>query len=129
MRPVALACLGLLGLAGTALLAPTSRAQQPAPAPAAAPAPASPAEAGRAGGKPADRTPAEPGRGADAAPPRGDGKAAGQRVRRRTSYAACNRASHRRNLHGGARRRFLTRCRLGYERIQPPAGQPARGRP
>ncbi|KTS51348.1 serine/threonine protein kinase, partial [Methylobacterium indicum] len=47
--------------------------------------------------------------------------------RRRPTYAACNRASQRRSLKGGARRRFLIRCRLGYERIQP--GQPARTRP
>ncbi|MFD1352603.1 serine/threonine protein kinase, partial [Methylorubrum suomiense] len=46
--------------------------------------------------------------------------------RRRTSYAACNRESHRRNLYGGARRRFLIRCRLGYERRPGPAAGPAR---
>ncbi|WP_051086546.1 hypothetical protein [Methylobacterium sp. WSM2598] len=51
--------------------------------------------------------------------------AAGQRLKRRISYAACNRAALRRNLRGGARRRFLIRCRLGYERIQP--GTPPRG--
>ncbi|MET7247594.1 hypothetical protein ABZT49_30015, partial [Methylobacterium sp. EM32] len=48
--------------------------------------------------------------------------------RRRPSYAACNRASQRRSLKGGARRRFLIRCRLGYERIQP-GQQPARAKP
>ena len=58
---------------------------------------------------------------------RGEGKAGPQRVRRRISYAACNRAAQRRNLKGGPRRRFLIRCRLGYERIQP--GNPARSRP
>ncbi|MEH3148259.1 MAG: hypothetical protein PGN34_23690 [Methylobacterium frigidaeris] len=127
MRPVALACLGLLGLAGTALFAPAPRAQQPAPAaPAGQPAPASPAEAPRPAQ--AARPPADPARGTEPAGVRGDGKATGQRARRRHSYAACNRASHRRNLHGGARRRFLTRCRLGYERIQP-AGVPPRARP
>ncbi|MCJ2033602.1 hypothetical protein [Methylobacterium sp. J-068] len=41
---------------------------------------------------------------------------------RRPSYAACNRISHARNLRGGARRRFLVRCKLGYDR--PRAGQP-----
>ncbi|XYD04562.1 serine/threonine protein kinase [Methylorubrum populi] len=46
--------------------------------------------------------------------------------RRRISYAACNRESHRRKLSGGARRRFLVRCRLGYERR--PASQPAPSR-
>lgn len=47
--------------------------------------------------------------------------------RRRNSYAACNRESHRRDLHGGPRRRFLIRCRLGYERRQNPSGGPAAG--
>jgi hypothetical protein len=47
--------------------------------------------------------------------------------RRRPSYAACNRESHRRNLYGGPRRRFLIRCRLGYEQRRPgPAAGPAR---
>lgn len=36
--------------------------------------------------------------------------------RRRPSYAACNRASHQRGLRGGKRRRFLIRCKLGYDR-------------
>lgn len=36
--------------------------------------------------------------------------------KRRRSYAACNRASHSRALRGGKRRRFLIRCKLGYER-------------
>ncbi|MCJ2061934.1 hypothetical protein MKK63_04365 [Methylobacterium sp. J-088] len=45
--------------------------------------------------------------------------------RRRRSYAACNRASHQRGLRGGKRRRFLIRCRLGYERTRGQAGQPA----
>lgn len=35
---------------------------------------------------------------------------------RRRSYAACNRISHTRGLRGGARRRFLVRCKLGYDR-------------
>ncbi|TXN66166.1 hypothetical protein FV228_15070, partial [Methylobacterium sp. WL18] len=46
--------------------------------------------------------------------------------RRRRSYAACNRASHQRALRGGKRRRFLIRCRLGYERTH---GQPAQQNP
>ena len=51
---------------------------------------------------------------------------AGER-RRRNSYAACNRESHRRNLYGGPRRRFLIRCRLGYELRRPgSAAGPAR---
>lgn len=48
--------------------------------------------------------------------------------RRRPSYASCNRESHRRKLFGGARRRFLVRCRLGYEKRpftqQAPARKP-----
>lgn len=45
--------------------------------------------------------------------------AATGRERRRPSYAACNRASHQRGYRGGRRRRFLIRCRLGYERPRP----------
>lgn len=46
--------------------------------------------------------------------------------RRRTSYATCNRQSHNRGLRGGARRRFLVRCKLGYERPRAaPAQAPA----
>ena len=41
--------------------------------------------------------------------------------KRRRSYAACNRASHARALQGGRRRRFLIRCKLGYERPRTPA--------
>ncbi|PIU13271.1 MAG: hypothetical protein COT28_12020, partial [Methylobacterium sp. CG08_land_8_20_14_0_20_71_15] len=51
--------------------------------------------------------------------------------RRRSGYARCNRLSHERGLRGGARRRFLIRCRLGYVRnkpgqaaTQPPQVQP-----
>ena len=43
--------------------------------------------------------------------------------RRRRSYAACNRASHARALQGGRRRRFLIRCKLGYERPRTPSVQ------
>ncbi|WP_375462829.1 hypothetical protein [uncultured Methylobacterium sp.] len=46
--------------------------------------------------------------------------------RRRGSYAFCNRESHKRSLSGGRRRRFLIRCKLGYERKRAPqALQPA----
>ncbi len=45
------------------------------------------------------------------------------RDKRRRSYAACNRASHQRGLRGGKRRRFLIRCRLGYERTRHPQQQ------
>ncbi|WP_019904692.1 hypothetical protein [Methylobacterium sp. 77] len=51
--------------------------------------------------------------------------------RRRRSYASCNRLSHARNLRGGVRRRFLIRCKLGYERPKPgqnPAQQSPQGR-
>jgi hypothetical protein len=44
--------------------------------------------------------------------------------RRRTSYAACNRQSTNRGLRGGARRRFLVRCKLGYERPRAVPAQP-----
>ena len=66
-----------------------------------------------------------PSQTAPAARPAGQGVRASER-RRRISYAACNRESHRRRLSGGARRRFLVRCRLGYERR--PASQPAPAR-
>ncbi len=71
-----------------------------------------------------ERTP--PASGAATAPASGAPPAArsGER-RRRMSYAACNRESHRRNLYGGPRRRFLIRCRLGYERRPGPTA-PAR---
>ena len=51
--------------------------------------------------------------------------------RRRRSYASCNRLSHARGLRGGVRRRFLIRCKLGYERQKPgqvPAQQSPQGR-
>jgi hypothetical protein len=35
--------------------------------------------------------------------------------RRNRTYAGCNRAALRRALRGGERRRFITRCRLGYD--------------
>lgn len=129
MRPAALASLGLIGFlafAGTAQAQPAPTA--PAPAAPAAPAP-------RPDGKAAATRPDARQQDGRAAP--AEGTAPGARPsnperttthrRRRPSYAACNRASQRRNLHGGARRRFLIRCRLGYERIQP--GQPARAKP
>ncbi len=58
------------------------------------------------------------------APAARTGPATARAERRRRSYAACNRASHQRGLRGGKRRRFLIRCRLGFERPrQQPAGQ------
>ncbi|AWI87091.1 serine/threonine protein kinase [Methylobacterium sp. DM1] len=87
---------------------------------------------GQLQGQPQGQPPALPqGQPPSAAPPsqatqasrsQGQGMRAAER-RRRISYAACNRESHRRKLSGGARRRFLVRCRLGYERR--PASQPA----
>ena len=68
---------------------------------------------------------APPAQAAPAARSPSQGARAAER-RRRISYAACNRESHRRKLSGGARRRFLVRCRLGYERR--PASQPAPAR-
>ncbi|KMO36001.1 hypothetical protein VQ02_16360 [Methylobacterium variabile] len=119
MTPAAIASLGLIGF--LAVATPAAAQAQPAPAAPTRPEPAAPATpaAARPDGRPADgrATEARP-----AAPER-----AAQPRRRRPSYAACNRASQRRSLKGGARRRFLIRCRLGYERIQP--GQPARARP
>ena len=45
--------------------------------------------------------------------------------RRNRSYARCNRAAIARGLYGGGRRRFLIRCRLGYERGIGQPGQQA----
>ncbi|WP_267354154.1 MULTISPECIES: hypothetical protein [unclassified Methylobacterium] len=126
MKLAMLACLAALCLVGPIAHAAPGEASKPAagtklvetatphsatmPHPATAPAEAAPAQA-------------RPGTSA--------------RVeRRRRSYAACNRASHQRGLRGGKRRRFLIRCRLGYERTRgqagPSAGQsagPAGGQP
>jgi hypothetical protein len=115
MKLAMLACLAALCLTGPlAHAAPGEPGKPAAPANAAqqpveAAAPRAPAASGEAAPRPAPSTRAE---------------------RRRRSYAACNRASHQRGLRGGKRRRFLIRCRLGYERtrgqaVQPPAaGQP-----
>ena len=119
MKLAMLACLAALCLTGpiahaapgeTTRAAPTANGTHPpetatphpapAPAPGAAPAQAAPRTANRA-----------------------------RAERRRRSYAACNRASHQRGLRGGKRRRFLIRCRLGYERTRIPGGQPAAAAP
>ena len=100
---MSLALAGWLGAAGPVAAAPLDRgpgAAAPAREPASPTPAAAPAPAA-AGARPLDR-------------------------RRRTSYAACNRESHRRNLYGGVRRRFLIRCRLGYERRAAPSPGPAR---
>jgi hypothetical protein len=117
------ACLALL-----CLLAPHAQAAPGDPAPAEAP---------RREQAPTPHKAAKP----EAAAPKGEPKAetarpeatrvdkpvapAAGRDRRRRSYAACNRASHQRGYHGGRRRRFLIRCRLGYERTRTPQVQQA----
>ncbi|WP_233383829.1 hypothetical protein [Methylobacterium sp. C25] len=119
MRVVTLMCLALAGLVGvggfgTPVLArgtsaqPQSTPTQQGGAAATQPgtAPVAPTTAARAGASPGLR-------GAE---------------KRRRSYASCNRESHNRSLRGGARRRFLIRCKLGYERRRPgqaPTGQAA----
>ena len=101
-RPVLLilALAGLLGMSAAAVAAPAA-----APTPRAAPA-----------------SPAQPAAERSAPAPR---SAAGSR--RRRSYASCNRISHQRGLSGGVRRRFLIRCRLGYERRGAGQAVPSQG--
>ncbi|MGU3416760.1 hypothetical protein [Methylobacterium sp. D54C] len=119
MKLAMLACLAALCLTGpiahaapgeTTRAAPTANGTHPpetaAPHPAPVPTP---------GAAPAQAAP----RTANSA----------RAERRRRSYAACNRASHQRGLRGGKRRRFLIRCRLGYERTRIPGGQPAAAAP
>ncbi|QGY04289.1 hypothetical protein MMSR116_22075 [Methylobacterium mesophilicum SR1.6/6] len=115
MKLAMLACLAALCLIGPSAHA----APGDAPKPAAPAHPAAPAEAGSP--QPAG-TPGEATAPTQAAP---RAAASGRAERRRRSYAACNRASHQRGLRGGKRRRFLIRCRLGYERTRSQAGQPA----
>ena len=130
MKLATVACLALL-----CLLAPPAKA---------APGDAAPAEAPRKEQAPAVQKPtAKP----EPAAPRGEPKTetrtdaprpetarpdkqaaapvTGREKRRRSSYAACNRASHQRGYRGGRRRRFLIRCRLGYERTRTPQHQQA----
>ncbi|WP_299657510.1 serine/threonine protein kinase [Methylobacterium sp.] len=94
-----------------ALPQPQSQTPQQA-APAAQPQgqPARPAAPGQASGTAGGRGSAQVGRN------------------RRPSFAACNRISHARGLRGGARRRFLVRCKLGYDRPRPAQPQPAPAR-
>jgi hypothetical protein len=112
MKLAMLACLAALCLAGPiAHAAPgeTSKPAQPAP-----------------GAKPVEtampHSAAAPG---EAAPAQARQGTSARVERRRRSYAACNRASHQRGLRGGKRRRFLIRCRLGYERTRGQPGQSA----
>ncbi|MFD1302909.1 hypothetical protein [Methylobacterium marchantiae] len=107
-------CLGSASLTSEAVAqAPNPQQPQPAPAPKATPVPAA-----------QNQAPPPPAVGRQGAQTRaGD--------RRRRSYASCNRLSHARNLRGGVRRRFLIRCKLGYERPKPgqnPAQQSPQGR-
>jgi hypothetical protein len=120
MKLAMLACLAALCLTGP--IAHAAPGDQARPAlPAAAPHPSEAAAPHPATGPGEAAAPAQAG-------PRP--ASSGRAERRRRSYAACNRASHQRGLRGGKRRRFLIRCRLGYERtraqaVQPaPAGQP-----
>jgi len=106
---LSLALAGWLGATAASPAAPVTR--PPATAQAQTPPPPAPQ------GAPADTADGAGSGAARNAPP----PAAGREKRRRTSYASCNRESHRRNLRGGTRRRFLIRCRLGYERRQQPA--------
>lgn len=119
MKLAMLACLAALCLTGpiahaapgeTTRAAPTANGTHPpeTATPHPAPAPATGAAPAQAAPRTANSARAE---------------------RRRRSYAACNRASHQRGLRGGKRRRFLIRCRLGYERTRIPGGQPAAAAP
>ncbi|MGH1572919.1 hypothetical protein ACRAWG_22360 [Methylobacterium sp. P31] len=116
MKLAMLACLAALCLTGPVALAAPGEQAKSAPPTGATP----PAEAPRPAG-----SSAEPAAVTQPAP-----RAGARAERRRRSYAACNRASHQRGLRGGKRRRFLIRCRLGYERtriqpVQPSAAGPA----
>ncbi|UGB26413.1 serine/threonine protein kinase [Methylorubrum sp. B1-46] len=126
MRPVTLFSVALAGLvcAVTPVGAapPGDKAQGPMQGQAQGPLQGQPQ--GQPPALPQGQPPsaAPPSQAAQAPRSQGQGMRAAER-RRRISYAACNRESHRRKLSGGARRRFLVRCRLGYERR--PASQPA----
>lgn len=142
----ALLALTAIGAGSTLSTAATAQATPPAQtkAPPSAQAPASPppqATPPNSGPQPPSAAAAQPqgsgaqgqgsgaqgqgSRPAGASPAVGTagGRGAAQVGRpRRRSYAACNRISHTRGLRGGARRRFLVRCKLGYDR--PRNGQP-----
>jgi hypothetical protein len=122
---------GTLSTAATAQAAPPAqtqtRTQPQAPATpqmAAQPqaAPAAPPQ-GAGAQSPGAQAPGARPAGTSQAVGTAGGRGAAQVGRpRRRSYAACNRISHTRGLRGGARRRFLVRCKLGYDR--PRNGQP-----
>ncbi|MHC2001287.1 hypothetical protein ACYQR9_12670 [Methylobacterium sp. CM6241] len=102
------ALIGLFVCFGSASLTAEAAAQ------AAGPQQTPPSPAVKAVPAPVTQNPAQP-------PPavgrHGSQARAGER--RRRSYASCNRLSHARGLRGGVRRRFLIRCKLGYERQKP----------
>ena len=83
------------------------RGQAPAPTPAPAPRPAPAPQA-------AQPAPAQPRPPQGGVAPTATERGVVERRRNRT-YAGCNRAALRRALKGGERRRFITRCRLGYD--------------
>lgn len=135
----ALLALTAIGAGSTLSTAATAQATPPAQtkAPPSAQAPASPppqATPPNSGPQPPSAPAAQPQgsgakgqgsrpAGASQAVGTAGGRGAAQVGRpRRRSYAACNRISHTRGLRGGARRRFLVRCKLGYDR--PRNGQP-----
>ena len=107
--PISFVLLCLLGSVLPTASAPLNRGTPNAPPASSRPAPADSDDDDLAPPSVSRATPAPP--------------QAGRGEKRRRSYASCNRDSHKRNLRGGARRRFLIRCKLGYERRQPPGQQ------
>ena len=119
MKLAMLACLAALCLTGPiAHAAPGEAPKSTAPV-----HPAAPTEAAKS------QPSAAPGDAASPAQTAPRPASSGRAERRRRSYAACNRASHQRGLRGGKRRRFLIRCRLGYERTHGQPAQPSAGQP
>lgn len=111
-RPAIAAGSALLGLFALIAAAGAQTPQAPASPPAPAAQPAAAQNAAPQAVPPAAGRPAGAVRGAE---------------RRRRTYASCNRLSQARGLRGGVRRRFLIRCKLGYERpkpVQPALPQP-----
>ncbi|MCJ2059848.1 hypothetical protein MKL09_25370 [Methylobacterium sp. J-048] len=135
MKLATLACLAALCLVGPGAYAaaPGETAKPAVPAnpapPTGAPRPVQPAaEASPPAAAPSSApATAQPQAAQSQAAPRP--ASSGRAERRRRSYAACNRASHQRGLRGGRRRRFLIRCRLGYERTHGQSAQPGAAQP
>ncbi|MCJ2083144.1 hypothetical protein [Methylobacterium sp. J-090] len=150
MNPATAACSALLALsaltfapgslAQTAPPPPQARPAQPTPSPATQrqtnPGQTNPGQGSQNQGNPNQATTPQPApapRQANPGPsaptqvaPAPGGRGAGAGRRPRSSYASCNRQAHARGLRGGARRRFLIRCKLGYERPRQPQVAPAR---